>query len=362
MKTSFFLLCTAIILSACSLHSTAQDNPQIGLPESVVARIGKGSLGEVHFLPDGSQLAISTSIGIWFHDPQTGKALELFQRPDITSPYAFAFSPDGNRIGIGIRAIKRNASGSSRFSVEVWDTTTGEAKEMRLGHLHTVRSIVFSPDGNYIASVGGFSNTARLWNTQTGKSISIRRMHSKGINTVVSSLDGPTFATVGYDDVAYLWDGRTGNHKITLTGHTEQVSCIAYSPDNKTIATGSSDATIRLWDATTGTHQTTLASGVGKVMSLAYSPDGDTIACGSRYSRRIQVVLAFPRWQDDGTRESRWHCANQETQLNNPRTFEISLLFVGKYSILIRTYADRSFVAQTVSLCPQAERWLFQEI
>lgn len=282
MKTSFFLLCTAIILSVCSFHSTAQDNPQIGLPESVVARIGKGSLGEVHFSPDGSHLAISTSIGIWFHDPQTGEALELLQRPKITSPFAFAFSPDGNRIGIGIRAIKRNASGSSRHSVEVWDATTGEAKEMRLGHLHTIQSIAFSPDGNYIASVGGFSNTARLWNTQTGKSISIRRMHVKGINAVVSSLDGPTFATVGYDNAAYLWDGKTGNHKITLTGHTEQVSCIAYSPDSKTIATGSSDATIRLWDATTGTHQTTFASGVGKVMSLTYSPDGDTIACGSR--------------------------------------------------------------------------------
>ena len=282
MKTSFLFLFTAIIVSVCSLPSTAQDNLQIGLPEDTIARIGKGDLGEVHFSPDGSQLAISTSIGIWFHDPQTGKALELLQRPNITYPFAFAFSLDGNRIGIGVRAKKRNASGSSRYSVEVRDTTTGEVKEMRLGHLHKTQSIAFSSDGNYIASVGGFSNTARLWNTQTGKSISIRRMHPKGINAVVSSLDGPTFATVGYDNVAYLWDGKTGNRKIKLTGHTKQVSCIAYSPDSKTIATGSYDRTIRLWDATTGTHQTTLASAVGGVRSLAYSPDGNTIVCGGR--------------------------------------------------------------------------------
>ena len=280
MKASFFLIFTTIIVSVCSLPSTAQDNPQIGLPEGAIARIGKGSLGEVHFSPDGSQLAISTSIGIWFHDPQTGKALELLQRPNIRYPFAFAFSPDSNRIGIGVRAKKRNTSGSSRYSVEVWNTTTGEAKEMRLGHLHRVKSIAFSPDGNYIASVGGFSNTARLWNIQTGEKISIRRVHSKGFNLVVFSLDGPTFATVGYDNAAYLWDGKTGNPKITLTGHRKQVACVAYSPDSKTIATGSSDRTIRLWDAATGTHQTTLASAVGDMRSLAYSPDGNIIGCG----------------------------------------------------------------------------------
>ena len=285
MKTSFFLIFTAIIVSVCPFPSIAQDNPHIGLPEDAIARIGRGTLGEVHFSPDGSQLAISTAMGIWFHDPQTGKVVGLLQRPNITYPFPFAFSPDGNRIGIGVRAKKRNTSGSSRYSVEVWDATTGEAKEMRLGHLHYVESIAFSPDGNYIASasVAGFRNTARLWNVQTGKHIPIRSMHPKGANLVVFSLDGPTFATIGEgDNTTYLWDSKTGNQKITLTGHTKQVSCIVYAPDNKIIATGSYDGTIRLWDATTGTHQKTLASAAGGVRSLAYSPDGDIIACGGK--------------------------------------------------------------------------------
>ena len=282
MKTSFSLIFTIIIALVCCFPSTAQDYAQIGLPEGAIARIGRGYLGEVHFSPDGSQLAISTAMGIWFHDPQTGKALELLQCPNITYPYPFAFSPDGNRIGIGIRVLKKDRNRNSRFSVEIRDATTGKKTEMRLGHLHNVKSIAFSPDGNYIASVGAFKNTAHLWNAQTKKNIPIRSMHPKGVNLVVFSLDGPTFATVGDDNAAYLWDGKTGNHKITLTGHTKQVTCVAYSPDSKSIATGSSDETIRLWDATTGTHQTTLAPAVGGVRSLAYSPDGNIIVCGGR--------------------------------------------------------------------------------
>lgn len=62
MKTSFFLIFTAITVSVCSFPSTAQDSSQIGLPEGAIVRIGKGALGEVHFSPDGSQLAISTRV------------------------------------------------------------------------------------------------------------------------------------------------------------------------------------------------------------------------------------------------------------------------------------------------------------
>ena len=73
MKTSFFLIFTAIIVSVCCFPSTAQDDTQLGLPEGAIVRIGRGTLGEVHFSPDGSQLAISTAMGIWFHDPETGE-------------------------------------------------------------------------------------------------------------------------------------------------------------------------------------------------------------------------------------------------------------------------------------------------
>ena len=282
MKTSFFLIFTLIIALVCCFPLTAQDHSQIGLPEGVTARIGKGSLGEVHFSPDDSKLAISTSIGIWLHDPKTGKALELLRRSHITRPYAFAYSPDGKTIASTSWDKPERMRGRGILAVEVWDVATGEDKAIRIEHPWRVNSIAYSPDGETLATTGWRrDNTVRLWDTQTGQNIFTSRMQMPRDTFVIFSPDGTTYAAAAADNTVHLWNGKTGSHKITLTGHTKQVSCAAYSPDSKTIATGSYDGTIRLWDVTTGTHKTTLTSEKESVTSIGYSPDGNTIVCGT---------------------------------------------------------------------------------
>ena len=282
MKTSFSLIFTLIIALVCCSPLTAQDSSQIGLPEDAIARIGKGSLGEVHFSPDGSKLAISTAIGIWLHDPHTGKELDLLSHSHITRPYAFAYSPDGKTIASTSWNKSERMRGRGILAVEVWDVTTGENKAILIGHTTRVNSIAYSPDGETIATTGWHrDNTVRLWNTQTGQNIFTSRMQMPWDTFVIFSPDGTTYAAAAADNTVHLWNGKTGKHKITLTGHTKQVSCAAYSPDSKTLATGSYDGTIRLWDVTTGNHKTTLTSDKESVTSIGYSPDGNTIVCGT---------------------------------------------------------------------------------
>ncbi len=38
------------------------------LPEGAKARIGKGRISEIKCSPDGSLLAVATSIGVWLYD------------------------------------------------------------------------------------------------------------------------------------------------------------------------------------------------------------------------------------------------------------------------------------------------------
>ena len=106
------------------------------------------------------------------------------------------------------------------------------------GHRGWATSVVFSPDGNTIAS-------------------------------------GSSFGTIG------IWNANTGEHIHTLTGHTYQVESVAFSPDGNTIASGSQDDTIRLWDTNTGAPIRTLTGHTSWVVSVAFSPDGNTLASGS---------------------------------------------------------------------------------
>ena len=77
MKISLFLKCTLLTLLICCFSAASQDYTHLGLPDGAIARLGKGELGQIHFSPDGSVLAVSSSVGIWFHNPQTGKELSL---------------------------------------------------------------------------------------------------------------------------------------------------------------------------------------------------------------------------------------------------------------------------------------------
>ena len=72
------LLYTVCLLIPCLLLSNgfAQEYAaQWHLPEGAKARLGKGSINDAEFSPDGTRLAIASDIGIWIYDAHTGTEL-----------------------------------------------------------------------------------------------------------------------------------------------------------------------------------------------------------------------------------------------------------------------------------------------
>ena len=306
MNFSLFLRGAILTLFICCFSAIAQDSKQFSLPEGAIARLGKGTLGKIQFSPDSSRLAVSSSIGIWFYDSQTGTELGMLTYTDGISPFAFAYSPDGNTIASACTSQMIVVTGMrearlpsiSGYTIQMWDVETGEKRTTISTQTQKVANVVYAPDGKTIATARRQDNTVYFWDTATGKSKgTLERVGSGSIQSFVYVPDGKTIATAGgwTDNVVQVWDVQTGKHRTTLTGHTKQVNSVAYSSDGNMIVSGSTDGTVRLWNAVIGKQITILNHTSwgnflfswlnAPVHSVAYSPDGNTVAAGGMDSK-----------------------------------------------------------------------------
>ena len=254
-------------------NSTPPDSLQWHLPEGAKARLGKGRIDEIEYSPDGTLLAVASSIGTWIHDAATGQELELLTG-HTARVKCVAFSPDGKTL----------ASGGTDQIIRLWDTQTGILRQSLTGHTSSVSSVVFGSDGTSLAS-GSSDNTIRLWDAQTGELQKTLKGHTKGVLSMVFGPNGKTLASGGEDNTLWLWDVETGTLQKTLNliEHTEETTEMAFSPDGRTLASLGSDfgwdTPIRLWDVETGELQKTLKGQERDVVyDMAFSPDGKTFA------------------------------------------------------------------------------------
>ena len=235
MKVRLFCKLSLLLISVLLPQSVyAQDYARWGLPEGATARLGKGSISDVAYSPDGERLAVASSIGIWIYNAHNGAEIDLLT---VRTSWveSVAFSSDGFTL----------YSGSGDGTVRLWDAVTG-------AHKRTLKvsgdCVAISPDGRTLAVAGNW----------------------------------PTYAI-------RLWDVVSDTHKQTLEGHMNRVTSIVFSPDGGTLASASGEThgvedwetTIRLWNAVSGEHMRTLEGHTFAVNSVAFSPDGGTIASGS---------------------------------------------------------------------------------
>ena len=148
MKVTTTLL-TLFVLFSPTAH--VQEGTQPNLPAGAIARLGRGSINEIEYSPDGTRLAVATSIGIWLYDTAIGQEIALLAG-HADAVLSIAFSPDGTTL----------ASGSWDETVRLWDAVTGKSRRVLTGHEGRVTSVAFSPDGSILAS-GSADGTVLLW-------------------------------------------------------------------------------------------------------------------------------------------------------------------------------------------------------
>ena len=280
MKKTVSSICLTFIflLILSQPNGFAEDSTRWRLPEGATARLGKGSIKQIAYSPNGMHVAAAGSAGIWIYDVTIHQEVALLT--GNTGPISsVAFSPDGGTI----------VSGYDDGSVWVWDVKTGKRKQTLPAEQEWVSSIAFSPDGKIIASGGacveGMCPGISLLDTQTGK----RLKSFGGLYTTLSvcfSPDGKTLASSGdkWDSNIRLWDVQTGERIKTLKKRTafedfegRDVNSVVFSPDGNMIASGSGNGTIRLWNPNTGEFIKYLEGHTKPVNSVVFSPNGNRL-------------------------------------------------------------------------------------
>jgi WD40 repeat protein len=155
------------------------------------------------------------------------------------------------------------------------------------GHGDSVNSVMFSADGQHLAS-SSHDGTVKIWDATTGACVQTLEGYGDSVNSVVFSANGQRLASSSRDKIVKIWDATTGACVQTLEGHDYWVNSVAFSADGQRLASSSDDKTVKIWDATTGTCVQTLEGHGYWVNSVVFSADGQHLASSS-HDRTVKI-------------------------------------------------------------------------
>ena len=250
------------------------------LPEGATARLGRGSVRDMAFSPDGQHFAVGTNIGLWLYNLPTLSPIALWET-DRGYSDRVTFSPDG-----------RWLAAHPREALTVWDIQNESCiAEMEFRDRQDCRDLskpVFSQDGERLVVFSGHQQRTKkiqVWCPHTGTRLSETEIPSTYyVYPTCFSQDLSLLAGTSYDinnhptaEFIAVWDVETAE-QIARLDWSERWGRLCFSPCGRFLAAGGSEGRLQVWNVETGNLEETYTEDEDVQMHPYYPPEGGLIA------------------------------------------------------------------------------------
>ena len=255
------------------------------LPEGVIARLGRGSVHDMAFSPDGQYFAVASAIGLWLYELPTLSPIALWDTERGMTD-AVAFSPDSRQI----------VTHTFVENVKIWDIEGGVCITKIDGQdSKDITKPVFSQDGQRIAAVS-YKRKGKIyvWHSHSGTPLSeIEIGETHGIypfqfSPDIKLLAGRKRETDSDLEAILVWCVETGEQIGCFTGYPEKMEKLHFSRGGRYLAAGSSSGAIRVWDIENG-QQEAVYSNHGDALIFPYYSLVDGLLAAIIFTRKVEV-------------------------------------------------------------------------
>ena len=260
------------------------DYTRWNLPENAKARLSKGSIYDINFSPDATQIAVASATGVWIYDACTGAEIQLLT-DHATVSGILAFSPDSKILATG-----------SGEKILLWDISSGKLLKSFNGYDRGLESLKFFEDGKTLLCVY-HDGTAHLWDVTSEIKKEMRAASIRGPGGALRSFLGNSPFTadlyldknnsngmwaLGYDDGKIRLDNvTTGRHLRTIQVSDEPIMQLVFSPDGTLLVAEPFNGPPHLLDVTTG-QSVNIFTNPKTHRILSFSKDSKTLVCQAR--------------------------------------------------------------------------------
>jgi WD40 repeat protein len=237
--------------------------------------------------PDKAAVAASRGNQIHVYDAGSGAHIRTLLDPELVDAdkkpvkaahlslvESLVYSPDGKYL----------ASGAYQ-EVILWDAQTGQRHRRLTGFADRVVALAFSHDGKLLATGGGApteDGEIKVFDVAMGKVVlDIKNGHSDTVFGVCFSPDDTMLASCGADKFvktfevwARIWglptDFPSGKLIKSFEGHTHHVLDVGWKGDGKLLASAGADNVIKVWNFDTGEQARTIPGHGKQVTRLLF--------------------------------------------------------------------------------------------